>query len=390
MKQNCIRTIAIFFAVSFTLLATHSAYASALPAESYAQETSASASAESFLLMDGNTGKILSARNADTRLPMASTTKIMTCIVALESVPAGDTVIVPAAAVGVEGSSMYLTRGERLTLLDLLFGLMLESANDAAVSIALHVSGSIEAFAEKMNEKASELGMHNTHFVNPHGLPANDHYSSAYDMSLLMRYCMQNEIFVEISGTQTKSVPALGDKSRYLSNHNRLLRSYQGCIAGKTGYTKAAGRCLVTAAKRDGKTLICTTLGDPNDWNDHKSLYDYGFSLYSSRVIAKPGEISIKIPVVGGNSDSVIAQNLDGLSLSLLAEENCNISKELPLFVYAPIVEGQQLGDAVFYLDGEEVARLSLTAKCTVSQRQPELSFWQKIWKNIKSWFKKE
>ena len=390
MKQKCTRALSMFFATIFFLLAAHPLTASALSAEQDAHEAVASLSAQSFLLMDADTGKILSSRNAEARLPMASTTKIMTCIVALESAIVGDPVIIPAAAVGIEGSSMYLTAGEKLTLLDLLYGLMLESANDAAVSIALHISGSIESFAERMNEKASVLGMNNTHFVNPHGLPVEDHYSTAYDMALLMRYCMQNDLFAEIAGTQTKSIPASNGKSRYLSNHNRLLRSYSGCVAGKTGYTKVAGRCLVTAAKRDGKTLICTTLSAPNDWSDHKSLFEYGFSLYSMRTLAEPGEISIEIPVVGGTLDSIIVCNLSGLSLSLREEERVNVFVELPSFVYAPVLAEQSIGEAVFFIDEAEVARLPLTAKNNVNLRPVELSFWQKVWKIIKSWFGKE
>jgi len=347
----------------------------------------ASVSAQSYLLMDAQTGEVLSQSHADTKLPMASTTKIMTCLVALEEGELSDEVVIPQEAVGIEGSSIYLTRGEELTLSDLLYGLMLESANDAAVAIALHISGSVDSFAEKMNEKASQLGMTNTHFCNPNGLQAEEHYSTARDLSVLMAYCMQNPVFAEMTATQTKNIPAPGGKSRYLSNHNRLLRSYEDCIGGKTGYTKTAGRCLVSAAHRDGKTLICTTLGAPDDWNDHKNLYRYGFSLYHTEILCEKGSICGTLPLVGGEQSEIAYSCSEALSISLREGQAVTHDIELPHFVYAPTRAGDYFGDAVFYLDEKELVRIPLVCEQDAPQKEVKLSFWQKLWNTIQSWF---
>ncbi len=352
-----------------------------------AKEVFSQVSANSHCLMDADTGVVLSSKKPDVPLPMASTTKIMTCLVALEKADINTPVTVPKEAVGTEGSSVYLTAGEKMTLLDLLYAVMLESANDAAVAVAFAVSGGIEAFSELMNEKAKEIGMTNTHFVNPHGLPAEEHYSTSRDLAVLMCVALQNRQFAEISGTETKSIPASNGKSRFLSNHNKLLRSYEDCIAGKTGFTKKAGRCLVTAAKRCGKTLVCTTLGAPDDWQDHKALFEFGFSQYSNQVLAGIGEISVSIPVVGGTVDSVTVENLDCLTLFLRSDERVTSFIELPPFVYAPVNEGDVLGEAVFCVDDQEAARLPLICKSDALQREIKLSFWQTLWNRILSWF---
>ena len=259
-----------------------------------ALEAFSNVSASSFFLMDGFTGSCLSQRNCDISLPMASTTKMMTCIVALEQASLSDLVEIPKEAVGVEGSSVYLKQGECLTVEELLFALMLESANDAAVAIALHVSESIDDFALLMNEKAKSLGMKSTNFRNPHGLPCEGHYSSARDLCKLLAYGMQNEAFRVFVGTGKTTISAPDSGKRFLSNHNKLLRIYDPCVGGKTGFTKEAGRCLVTAAEKNGRILICATLGDPNDWIDHVALFDYGFSLFQERKILSPFEIIIK------------------------------------------------------------------------------------------------
>lgn len=346
-----------------------------------------SVSAESYCLMDADSGDVLFASRENQRLPMASTTKIMTCLVALEEGDIHSEVIIPSEAVGVEGSSIYLSKGEKLSLLELLYGLMLESANDAAVAIALHVSGSVSKFAELMNDKASALGMVNTNFTNPNGLPDDGHYSSAYDLSLLMCAAMKNDVFADISSTQTKNISAPDGKTRFLSNHNRLLRSYEDCVAGKTGYTKIAGRCLVTAAKRDGKMLICSTLGAPDDWQDHKQLFSKGFSLYNNRILLESGSYNGQISVVGGMSSSVNVTNRDAFSYMLRQDENVKTVVEMPVFLYAPVAQGDTVGYLVFMRGETELGKTPLYSVEKSGKAEVKLSFWQKLWNKICEWF---
>lgn len=350
-------------------------------------EAFSSVSAQSYVLMNADSGEILSQNQANQSLPMASTTKIMTCIVALENGDLQSEVTVSPKAVGVEGSSIYLTSGEKLTLAELLYGLMLESANDAAVAIAIHISDTVEDFVALMNEKASQLGLCNTHFMNPNGLQADGHYSTAKDLSVLMGYCMNNPQFAEISATKTKTISAPGGKNRFLSNHNKLLRTYEDCVAGKTGFTKSAGRCLVTCAEKDGVRLICTTLGAPNDWNDHKNLFEYGFSLYSVRCVLSQGQIQMELPLVGGVSEQIAVENREEIFVSLRNEENPVLVIELPPFVYAPVSEGDVVGEAVVKISEHREFRVPLVVKEDAPKREIRLSFWQKIWRTILSWF---
>ncbi|MBE6639060.1 MAG: D-alanyl-D-alanine carboxypeptidase [Ruminococcaceae bacterium] len=237
--------------------------------------------AQAAILWDADQNTPLYNQNSTQRLPMASTTKIMTAIVALEQGEPDALVTIPEAAVGVEGSSCYLQQGEQLTLRSLIYALLLQSANDAAETIALYIAGGIEEFALLMNLKANELGLHNTHFDNPHGLDSKTHYTTAEDLAKLADYCMQNPTFCEIWSTTSIQLPLSQKENcavlRNLYNHNRLLRTYSNCVGGKTGYTMRCGRCLVTAAQKDGHTLIAVTLNDRSDWSDHVRLYEYGF-----------------------------------------------------------------------------------------------------------------
>ena len=241
-----------------------------------------SISAKSACLIDADSGKVLYSKNSHKQMPMASTTKVMTAIIALEaSTPLSKEICVSKEAVGVEGSSIYLLEGEKITLEALLYALLLSSANDAAIAIAIAICGNVEDFVSLMNKKASSLGLTNTHFVNPHGLYDENHYTTAYDLARLMAYAVKNPTFVEISGCAKKVFPKGENDIRVLINHNKLLSIYDNIIAGKTGYTKKSGRCLVSAALRDNLKLIVVTLDAPNDWNDHKSLYNFGFDNYT-------------------------------------------------------------------------------------------------------------
>ena len=237
-----------------------------------------SVSAKHAILLDGDTGDTLWEKDADTTAPMASTTKIMTALAVLSHMPLTESVSVPREAVGVEGTSAYLKEGELLTVSDLLHALLLGSANDAAVTLAIASDGSISAFAERMNRLAKEIGLESTHFANPHGLPAEEHYTTARDLALLSAYAMHVPSFRAIAEKRSYRFHS-SLSPRTVLNHNKLLHMSSDAIGVKTGFTKKSGRCLVGAAERDGTLLISVTLNAPNDWRDHLSLWDYGFSL---------------------------------------------------------------------------------------------------------------
>lgn len=231
-------------------------------------------SAKSAALLDGTTGECLYVKNGEQRALIASTTKIMTGLLVCEAGELDRTVTVPDAAVGLEGSSMYLKKDETLTRRDLLYGMMLHSGNDAALTLAISVSGSEAAFVRQMNLRARALGLTQTHFANPHGLDSGENYSTALDLAHLAQAALQNAQLRAVVSTKTAVCAG-----RTLTNHNKLLWRYDGCIGVKTGYTRHAGRILVSAAERDGRMLIAVTISDPDDWRDHTALLDYGFAV---------------------------------------------------------------------------------------------------------------
>ncbi|MGD6898754.1 D-alanyl-D-alanine carboxypeptidase [Bacillus infantis] len=253
-----------------------------------------SASSGSAILMEQSTGRILYEKDAYTKKRIASITKIMTAILAIESGKMDTKAKVSEKAVRAEGSSIYLQPGEKILLEDLVYGLMLRSGNDSAVAIAEHVGGSLEGFVYLMNKKAEEIGMINTHFANPHGLDDHeDHYSTAYDMAVLTRYAMNNETYRKIAGTKMHRAPNPNESwDRVWKNKNRLLTEmYEYCTGGKTGYTKRAKRTLVTTASKDGLDLIAVTLNGPDDWNDHIGMYESGFKEYSLKKVIEQGGV---------------------------------------------------------------------------------------------------
>lgn len=293
------------------------------------------------------------------RREIASVTKVMTAVVTLEvCTDLLKEVTVPDEAIGVEGSSIYLKHGETMTVYDLLRAVLLNSANDAATALAVAVAGSVEDFVVLMNQKARALCMTGTKYVNPHGLPAQEHYSTARDQALLACYAVSIPAFREISSAYTCYIPYDGvDNGRQLVNHNKLLRSYEGCIGVKTGYTKSAGRCLVSAASRDGVTLVCVTLGAPDDWNDHKSLLDMGFSLFERVLLSCAEEQGAGIPVAGEDS-VLLSTNQDEIS-AVLRRERGDIVKQLilPRFVYMEVESGKAVGEVRYYCDGELIGQ---------------------------------
>lgn len=321
-------------------------------------------SCKGAVLLEANSGAVLYGESENTRLPMASTTKIMTAITVLDNFPIDTVVKIPKEAVGIEGSSIYLCEGEDLTVEELLYALMLESANDASVALAYATAGSVEDFVCLMNEKATELGLINTHFENPHGLDGDEHYTTSKDLGILACYAMKNPKFSEIVSTYKRVIPLNnGEGSRVLINHNKLLRSYDGAIGVKTGFTKKSGRCLVSCAERDGVILVAVTLNAPNDWQDHKKMLDFGFENLVNVKLADIGDYIIKLNVVNGTKEYVLATNTEPLDITLF-KDNLNISARLEYnrLLPAPICLGDYLGKIVFYNNDEEICSLGLFA----------------------------
>lgn len=332
-----------------------------------AEEHPGSLSARAACLMEASRCEQIYGKNENQRLPMASTTKIVTCLVALEHAPLDEIVTIDARACGIEGSSLYLKEGERLTLLDLLYGLMLRSANDAAEAIALHLSGSIDAFCELMNEKARALGLTDTHFDNPHGLDSAEHYTTAKELALISASAMQNETFRTIVKTKRHLIAKGTESARLLVNHNRLLNLYDGAVGIKTGFTKKCGRTLVGAAERDGVTLISVTLDAPSDWSDHERLFDYGFSKIERRTPVEKGEYAYDLPIFGGEKGTIRVMNTEQFShIVRREEERAHVEVILPRYLIAPIQKDDAVGKIRITLEDGSTHEIAIVATETV------------------------
>ncbi|GAA0296837.1 D-alanyl-D-alanine carboxypeptidase [Gracilibacillus halotolerans] len=314
---------------------------------------SVSVSAQSAILMDQTTGRVLYEKNADNPELIASITKIMTAIIAIESGKLAEKVKISQNAIYTEGSSIYLQEGDQYTLEELVYGLMLRSGNDAAVAISEHVGESEEGFVYLMNEKARWLGMANTHFDNPHGLDSETHYSSAYDMALLMRYASQNEIFQEISST--KNYKPEGKHYSWTNKNKLLTQLYEHCTGGKTGFTKAAGRTLVTTAEKSGQTLIAVTIDAPSDWNDHISMFEYGFDHYPLQKIQEKGifpwQVDDTETIQKGKIEEMVYYPLTNEELEQVESQTFLTENTLPF---------NKIGEKVFYLNGEKIAQVPI------------------------------
>lgn len=331
-------------------------------------------SAQKAIVMDATTGRVLYEKDADSRSLIASTTKIMTALIVCEQCNVLDRVRIPKEAVGIEGSSMYLKEGEVLTIQELLYGLMLQSGNDAAVALAIYCGGTVEGFAQLMNDKARLLGMTGTHFENPNGLDSPGHYSTARDLALLSAYAMDNPIFHQTVSTKTVTIG-----SRTLRNHNKLLWRFEGADGVKTGYTKAAGRILVSSAQRQGRRLIAVTINDGNDWQDHIDLLNMGFSDYSQQLIVSEGQKLGSVAVMGGDETCVDVRALCDFSYSITDNEQPYILLSGPGFAYAPVVQGQMAGYAYICIGDGTVGKIPVAYDKTVEQSVPEKKhFWER------------
>lgn len=322
-------------------------------------------SAGAYVLYCADSGQVLLSHNENTPMGMASTTKIMTSLLALEYAASDDKEVEFTKEMIAEGSSMYLKVGDKVRLSDLAAGMMTVSGNDAANAVAFAVSGSMEEFAKLMNTRASQIGMKSTNFVTPSGLDAQNHYSTPYDMALLMSYAMENEAFSELTSKKSVTVDFIypeGQKVTY-NNHNRLLSMYEYCVGGKTGYTRATGRCLVTCAERDGVRLVAVTFNDRNDWNDHTALYEYGFERFTA--VTSPEEESRYTVSVMGSEREKITAGVSMTKKSVVSREDADRVQcvvYLPPMVFAPVSKGDVIGKVVYTLDGETVLENDLTA----------------------------
>lgn len=332
-------------------------------------------SAEKAILMDAATGRIIYEKNADSQSLIASTTKIMTALVVCEQCNVLDRMRVPKEAVGIEGSSMYLQEGEILTIQELLYGLMLHSGNDAAVALAIYCGGTVEGFAGLMNDKARQLGMKNSHFENPNGLDAPGHYSTARDLAILAAYAMENPIFNKT--VSTKNITVGG---RYLRNHNKLLWQVQGADGVKTGYTRAAGRILVSSATRDGRRLIAVTINAPDDWRDHAQLLNQGFSGFEMRRIISSGEIVGFVEISGGESGVAQLLAADSFDYALSPDEVTTLQMPGTGFVYAPVAEGADAGYIYVCINGNPVGKVPVIYGETIEKvPQEKKNFFERL-----------
>lgn len=306
-------------------------------------------SARCGILMDAATGRVLWECRSDEKSLIASTTKIMTGLLIAESCDPEARVAVSDDAINIEGSSICLKQDEVLSVRELLYGMMLQSGNDAAAALAIYDAGSIEEFAKKMNRRAEELGLSHTHFANPHGLDDAANYSTARDLALLTAEAMNNSLFSEIVSTKTACI---GNRS--FTNHNKLLWKCEGATGVKTGYTKAAGRILVSSCTRDGRSLICVTINASDDWSDHCKLYDFGFVEYTEKEILAAGTVLIEVPVLCGAEETAQVVPGEAVSFPVRADEKITYRLDVPSLVFAPVFSGDPAGRLILEIDGRE------------------------------------
>ncbi len=306
--------------------------------------------------MDADTYEVLYQKNADEQRSIASTTKILPSVIACESGRLSETVTVTWDMVNTHGSLLGLREGDQITLYDLVAGMLLPSGNDAANAAAIFLAGSLEDFSALMNEKARSLGMEASYFVTPSGLDEGDHHSTARDMALLTAYAVKNSDFAEIFAMSSYEVTINGEK-QMIYNHNRLLQELEGCTGGKTGFTDKAGRCLVSTAQRNGNTLVCVTLGAPDDWNDHKKLYEECFAKYESCTFTD----TIAVPAVGGTKNEINCAYT--AELHVLNKNLVTVELYAFPFVYCPVSAGDKLGKAVIKYKEKEIFVADITAQ---------------------------
>lgn len=328
--------------------------------------------ADAAIVLEPKSGMVLFEQNADQRLPIASTTKIMTAFITLQQDNLDSEFVVDKDAINVEGSSMGLVEGDEVTLRTLAIGMLLSSGNDAANAAAVRISGSIDKFAELMNKYAQDMGLENTSFATPSGLDSQNHYSTARDLAILTKYALESDLFRDIC-SQYKMRVKFGNPpyERWLTNHNKLLNYYDGTIGVKTGFTKKAGRCLVSAAEKNGATLICVTLNCPDDWNTHTNIYDTFFAVLRTMDLSE-NIPEISVPVTGGSANSVFAVTYENPIYPIFINgTDVTYSIYVPHFLYAPVTKGQAVGEVFVFLDNKKVATLTLISDKDIPLKFP-------------------
>ena len=353
-----------------------------------AQAAGPEVSAQSAVVLTADTGTVLFEKDGHTPRPVASTTKIMTALLALEAAQEqGDPLVdITQEMVAVEGSSMGLQAGDSISLTGLAAGMLLASGNDAANAAALYLDGSLESFAARMNQRAAALGMEDTHFVTPSGLDGEDaqglgHLSTAYDMALLARAALEDQAFRQLCSSPSLAVEFAEPVKRVTyTNHNKLLAQYQGCVGVKTGFTKEAGRCLVSAAERDGALLIAVTLNAPTDWQDHTALLDYGFTQVEPYQLAG-GDVRLTVPVVGSPVEVMSLRGSNGGEVTLPLGQGAQVERVVhaPKFLYAPVEAGEQVGEICWYLEGQLLGSAPLTAAGAAPLQEKAPSLWERL-----------
>lgn len=375
---------------SFTNLTDNNGETRILQVQSLPEENPQvlSLSAAAAVLINADTGTIIYGKNSYEKRAMASTTKIMTALLTAEAGDLDKRFAADSYAIQVEGTSMGLKQGDIVTRRALLYGMLLPSGNDAANAAAISVSGSMSEFVKLMNSKAAELGLKDTHFANPSGLDADGHYTTAYDLAMLTKAALENPTFAEICQKASAQVD-FGNPPylRTLSNSNKMLWQYEGCIGVKTGFTDNARRCLVSSARRNGVTLIAVTLNAPDDWLDHTKMLDYGFTQVQPTEILLPSPITV--PVVGGNVNSVNLTLSRSLSLPLAKKELQKVTFEVHTepFLYGGFATGKIGGTAKIYLNGKYVAKVNLVAENGVKCDDSPLGGWESFWCFVRRFF---
>lgn len=345
-------------------------------------------SAKAAVVINADTGEVIYSQNAEEKLPMASTTKIMTALLLCEKGDMEKEITVTDQMVRVEGTSMGLLAGDKVSHKALLYGMLLASGNDAANVTAYALGGTIDGFVKMMNDKAVELGLSNTHFETPSGLDGDEHYTTALDLANLARVCMENELFYEAASSKSATLE-YGNPPyrRTLTNHNKLLKTFEGAVGVKTGFTKKAGRCLVSCAERDGKRVIAVTLKDPNDWADHTELLNYGLdSIKTAQIIPETKEYTVPVISSGGESLRV---EIEDFSVNTLDTNGFSYKINLPEFLYAPIKKGETVGSVTYYKNGEEIHKKEIKASKNIEKAVPQKDFWDCVGESFSNIFMK-
>ena len=351
---------------------------------------SPSVSARCAALMVADSRELIYGKNEHEQRGVASTTKIMTALLTLECATPQKQVIVTEEMASVEGTSMGLLPGDKVRYHDLVYGMLLASGNDAANTAAISIAGSIPEFAKLMNSRARQIGMQNTSFVTPSGLDDDNHYSTAYDMALLGCEAIKNPDFLlACSSVQARLCYGNEPYTRYLSNHNKLLKTFDGAVGIKTGFTKKSGRCLVSAAERNGITLVCVTLNAPNDWQDHKALLEYGFDFVSKKTV----DCTLpQITVFGGESEKVNVELCEPLNIASYCNSD-RITTRIIIKPYgiAPLKKGDIAGEVRISVNGKTVKSVPVMVKEDVKALTKEVfkqpSIFKRLAENIKNFF---